>query len=283
MFRSVAWSIVVVFVVAGCSSRDGRDPRPLAPPARPPAPWVEEAPPTLRNALAGRTQAPLRVRVKRAYLGTGYAWLQVHDDDAAEAWVAVPALAATPTDAFTIAEYVVTDGHAAPIAGERIDAMLLATDVYGPDISLRTNGEDAVLDPLLPPIEVTGSAAISPVKVAPVGPTIAELRKRRGELVGHTVRLRAQVMRVIPRVAGLNWAWLRDGSAEGPDGSLLVGLRAAIEPGMVLELEGVLTADRALAGRRLDIVLEPARVAAAEAKGPATVAPPAQEPRGAAQ
>ncbi len=278
MLRNPFVALALFALLAACSNRPGRDPRPLAPPERPPAPWVEEAPPTLRNALAGKTQSPIRVRATRTYLGFGYAWMQVRDDDAAEAWVAVPALSATPTDAFSIAEYVVTDGRGSPIQDVRIDKLLLASDVYGPDIALRTNGEDAVLDPLLPPIEVTGAAALEPAKVTPLGPTIAEMRRRRDELVGHTVKLRAQAWRVIPRVAGLNWVWARDGSAEGPDGELLIGLRAAIEPGGVFEFEGVLTIDRQLAGRSLDVVLEPARFAAQQT--PKAAPAPAAQPRG---
>ncbi|MEY3014028.1 MAG: hypothetical protein RIT45_2763 [Pseudomonadota bacterium] len=278
MLRIPFVALALFALLAACSNRPGRDPRPLAPPERPPAPWVEEAPPTLRNALAGKTQSPIRVRATRTYLGFGYAWMQVRDDDAAEAWVAVPALSATPTDAFSIAEYVVTDGRGSPIQDVRIDKLLLASDVYGPDIALRTNGEDAVLDPLLPPIEVTGAAAVEPAKVTPLGPTIAEMRRRREELVGRTVKLRAQAWRVIPRVAGLNWIWARDGSAEGPEGELLIGLRAGIEPGGVFEFEGVLTIDRQIAGRSLDVVLEPARLAG---QAPPKAAPaPAAQPRG---
>ncbi len=278
MLRIPFVALALFALLAACSNRPGRDPRPLAPPERPPAPWVEEAPPTLRNALAGKTQSPIRVRATRTYLGFGYAWMQVRDDDAAEAWVAVPALSATPTDAFSIAEYVVTDGRGSPIQDVRIDKLLLASDVYGPDIALRTNGEDAVLDPLLPPIEVTGAAAVEPAKVTPLGPTIAEMRRRREELVGRTVKLRAQAWRVIPRVAGLNWIWARDGSAEGPEGELLIGLRAGIEPGGVFEFEGVLTIDRQIAGRSLDVVLERARLAG---QAPPKAAPaPAAQPRG---
>ena len=247
-------------LAVGCGD-GGRAPRPLAPPERAPAPLLASAPPTLRNALKQTTREPLRVRVQQAFLASSYAWLQVRDDDGVDAWVVTLPLAATPHDAVTLLDYVVVDGRDAPEIAGTVERTLLITDLMGPDLTLASIGDEAVLDPLLPPIEVTGLQAVD---VEPVGPRIAELHDRRNELAGTSVRLRAQVWRVIPRVAGLNWAIVRDGSAQGRRGLLLLGTRQALEPGSVLDVQGVLTVDRELGGRVHDVVLEPARVLGAD-------------------
>ena len=260
----------------------GRDPRPLAPPERAPAPWLAAATPTLRNALAGLTQEPVRTRVKRAFLGTSYALLEVTDDDAGMAWVVAPAIAATPTAVVTIGEYVPMDVSAVKMATDATppdlgDAqrVLLASDIFGPDVTLSSRGEEAVLDPLLPPIDPSGVQA---QEVKPVGPRIAELHEKRLALTGTPVHLRAQVWVVIPRVAGLNWGWVRDGSAEGRRGMVLVGTRQTMEPGAVVEFQGVLTADRLLGGRVHPVVLERARIVPSGNAAAPTAAPNAQAP-----
>ena len=263
---------LLALTLSGCGN-GGRDPRPLAPPERAPAPWLASAPPTLRNALAQTTREPLRVRVRRAILGTSFAWLQVGDDDASEAWVVTLPLAATPLEPVILSDYVVVGGADAPTAAGEVERALFVSDIAGSDATLAPTGDDVVLDPLLPPVEVTGLQAVD---VEPIGPRIAELHDRRAELAGSTVRLRAQVWRVIPRVAGLDWAIVRDGSAAGRRGTLLIGTRQAIEPGGVIEIQGVLTADRLLGGRVQSVVLEPARIVGADR--PATTAPAAPPP-----
>lgn len=258
--RLIAVGCLGLALVVGCGN-SGRAPRPLAPPERAPAPWLASAPPTLRNAIKQTTREPLRVRVQQAVLASSYAWLKVRDDDGVDAWIVTLPLAATPHDAVTLLDYVVVDGSDAPAIAGTVERTLLVTDLTGSDVTLASIGDEAVLDPLLPPIEVTGLQAVD---VDPVGPRIAELHDRRSELAGTSVRLRAQVWRVIPRVAGLNWAILRDGSAQGRRGLLLVGTRQAIEPGRILDIQGVLTVDRELGGRVHDVVLEPARVLVAD-------------------
>lgn len=275
--RLVALGCLGSLLVASCGN-SGRAPRPLAPPERAPAPWLASAPPTLRNALKQTTRDPLRVRVQQAYLANSYAWLKVRDDDGVDAWIVTLPLAATPHEAVTLFDYVVVEGGDAPEVVGELERTLLVTDLAGSDVTLASIGDEAVLDPLLPPIEVTGLQA---VEVEPVGPRIAELHDRRAELAGTSVRLRAQVWRVIPRVAGLNWAIVRDGSAQGRRGLLLLGTRQPLETGSVLEVQGVLTVDRELGGRVHDVVLEPARVLGADlpAEPTPTKANPAAPPR----
>ena len=218
------------------------------------------------------------MRVLQAYLATSFAWLKVRDDDGIDLWVVSLPLAATPQEPVTLLDYVVVDGQDAPEIAGTVELTLLVTDIVGADVTPASIGDEAVLDPLLPPIEVTGLQA---VEVEPVGPRIAELHDRRAELAGTSVRLRGQVWRVIPRVAGLNWAMVRDGSAQGRRGLLLLGTREPLEAGSVIDVQGVLTVDRQLGGRVHDVVLEPARVLGADlaAEPTPTVANPAPPQR----
>lgn len=270
--RRVTLSLVAATVLVACG-RGPRDPRPLAPPERAPAPWEAEAPPTLRNALLGKTSQPIRARVQRALLADGYAWLAVRDDDATDAWVVVPALAATPTQAVMLAEYSAIGGGDAPAVLGPIDRALLALDISGPDVALAPAGDDAVLDPLLPPLEVT---ALQQAPIDPIGPTIAALQDARDAWAGRTVQLRAQVWRVIPRVGGLDWAVVRDGSAPGSRGACLIATRQAIERGAIIDIQGTVTIDRRFGMGVAPLVLEPARIVATglAAEATPTAAPP---------
>ena len=272
-FNVVLMPALLALMLLGCG--DGsRTPRPLAPPVRAPAPWLEQAPPTLRNALAQRTREPLRLRVIRAVMSPGFSWLQVRDYEAAEAWVATPALSVTPTEAITVADYVVLDGDALPAGETRVEHILLASDVAGSDVQLAPSGDTEVLNPLLPPIETTATTAVKPSEFESIGPTLADLSAHRTKLAGHTVRVRAQAMQVMPRVAGLNWAWLRDSSTTMRSQWVLVAVRQAIEPGSVIDIEGVLTADRRIGDYRFAVVLDPARLLVKEADGEAAPATP---------
>ncbi len=244
---------------------------------------VEVHAPTIANALAGHSREPLQVRVTAARLGPRYAWLKI-EDETGSAWAVVPPIAATPTGTVTLSGWVRQRADDAAPEGAPEEARKAAADaapgdddkdlilwagrITGPGLQPVERAEEAVIDPVFAALEITGTVASArPPEIAPADHSIAALHLDRKRLEGKTVKIRGQVIHLVPDLSGRDWWLLRDGSgdddpfASGDKHVLLVAANAPITPGEVVLVEGTVLVDRAftLTGP-IPLALMPARV-----------------------
>ena len=259
-------ALLIATMLSSACSKDAPPPAQRAlPPPPPPAPIVERFEPTLANALADRTREPLLVTVSQVIERPSYAYLSV-TDGATNGWIIAPAMTVPLNSELTVEHYIRALDFEALEIDRRFDVVLLAARVNGAGVRLKETGEEAAVDPVLPASGVTQvQVSIRRVKVARADVVIAELRAQRADLTDRRIKLRGQVIRVVPRVRDRNWVWLRDASADGDFGSLPVVLDRAVEIGQVLLVEGRVSINRKFRiGGVHPVLLEDAVVLAVE-------------------
>ncbi len=235
--------LVGMLLLAACGKDEKKPQRPLPPPA-PPAPKIERVTPTLGHALAERTREALEVTVDESVEGPSYTYLKVHDTES-NGWVVAPALTVPDKAEITIEQYVHMRDFEALEIGRRFDHVLVALRVNGAGVVLKETGEEAAVDPVLPASGVTMTeVSIRRVKIAKADLLLAEVNAQSAELAGRRVKIRGQVLRVMPRIRDRNWIWLRDGSGEQRDATLAVVIDRPVDPGQVLLLEGRVSVNR---------------------------------------
>lgn len=229
---------------AACGKKAAPAPQESLPPPPPPPPRVERVAPTLGHALADRTREALIVTVSQVIERPSYTYMEV-SDETSSGWIIAPAMTVPLQTELTVEQYVrVLDFEALEI-NRHFDAVLLAARVNGAGVRLHDLGDEAAVDPVLLASGVTQvMVPIRRVQVALADVSVAELRARRVELADHRIKLRGQVIRVVPRIRDRNWVWLRDGSADGELGALPVVLDRPVETGQVLLVEGRVAHDR---------------------------------------
>ncbi len=261
----------IMAVLLPCFGSCGKEPEkraqvPLPPPA-PLAPTVERVEPSLAYALADKTRQPVTVTVDQAIETPSYTYLEVHDSTK-KGWVVAPALSVPAGAEITVEHYVrMLDFDALEIS-KRFDEVLVAARVNGVGVMLKETGEEAAVDPVLPASGVTmAEVSIRLVKITKGEHMLSEVIARADELAGKRIKIRGQVLRVVPRIRDRNWVWLRDGSGEQRRASLPVVIDRPVDPGQVLLLEGRVAVNRKfLIGGLHPVLLEDAVVLAVESE-----------------
>ncbi len=255
----------LLLMVGGCSKEAEKKAQlPLLPPP-PPAPTVERVAPSLAHALADRTRQALTVTVDQITETPSYSYLEIHDATA-KGWLIAPALTVPTAAEITIEQYVRVRDFEALEIGKRFDSVLVAARVNGAGVVLKETGEEAAVDPVLPASGVTvAEVSIRLVQVVKGDMRLNEVLARRTELDGQRIKVRGQVLRVVPRIRDRNWIWLRDGSGEQRGANLPVVIDRPVDPGQVLWLEGRVAIDRKFKiGGSHPVLLEDAVVLAVE-------------------
>lgn len=95
------------------------------------------------------------------------------------------------------------------------------------------------------------------------GKTVAEIWAGKTALAGKTVLIRAKIVKITPKVLGMNWLHLRDGSGVDGSNDLVVTTKAEVHVGEVVTVKGTLNTDKDFgAGYKYDVILEDATVIA---------------------
>jgi hypothetical protein len=97
----------------------------------------------------------------------------------------------------------------------------------------------------------------------PTGLRVSELRQRRRQLVGQSVKVRGIVVKTVPGVLDRTFVHVRDGSgrADGVEDDLTITTTTTPETGKALVFEGLVAVERDFgSGYRYDVLLENARV-----------------------
>lgn len=119
------------------------------------------------------------------------------------------------------------------------------------------------MPPNHPPI--TGSDApdvdLGSIDVPEGGVDIAGVYAKRGDLVGHSVRVRGRVVKFTGNVMGKNWVHIRDGSGGDGSNDLTVTTTAIVNVGDLIVVEGNLLTDQDFGyGYKYDVLVEDATV-----------------------
>ncbi len=93
------------------------------------------------------------------------------------------------------------------------------------------------------------------------GRTVAEIWSGRAALSGKTVIVRAKAVKVTPKILGMNWLHVRDGSGAEGNNDLVVTTKAEVNVGDVVTVSGTLNTDKDFgSGYKYDVILEDATV-----------------------
>lgn len=93
------------------------------------------------------------------------------------------------------------------------------------------------------------------------GKTVAEIWAEKTALAGKSVLIRAKVVKITPKVLGMNWLHMRDGSGVDGSNDLVVTTKADVHMGDVVTVQGTLNTDKDFgSGYKYDVIIEDAAV-----------------------
>ncbi len=108
---------------------------------------------------------------------------------------------------------------------------------------------------------MVADAGVSGVEKLAGGYDIAGIYAAKADLAGKTVKVRGRVVKFTPRVMGVNWIHIQDGSGSGKTADLTVTSDAEVQAGDLVVVEGTLSADKDFgAGYKYSAIIENATV-----------------------
>jgi hypothetical protein len=225
--------------------------------AEPPAPAAAEE----GLELAGQVLETIAV--------PNYTYLRLKTGEKTEAWAAVPTASVAVGSQVRVHNAAMMSAFSSPTLHRVFDTIYFGTlDGAGPAAARHAamGGPDhpgGFHDP-------GKKAAEQPIKIGkvkpaegPSGVTISDLRGKRQQFAGKSVRVRGVVVKVVSGVLDRTFVHVRDGSgrADGTDDDLTLTTTASPQNGSTVLIEGVVAADRDFgSGYRYDVILETARV-----------------------
>mgnify|MGYP007046921416 CR=1 FL=1 len=213
---------------------------------------------TLVQAITGKRSAPVTAQVVEIVESGAFTVLRLADEST-RAMVVTPAVSVAPDDSVTIRDFEVVRSFQARPGGRRYDVVLLAAHISGKSVRLRPFVE-AVHDPGpgLPPghpplperatVDVItirdGQVVIETVTgIEKADQAIVEIVGNREAFRDRFVKVRGKAVQVVTSL-GRTWVRLRDGSARGEQGELMVTTDVDVQAGDILLVEGTIGIDR---------------------------------------
>lgn len=95
---------------------------------------------------------------------------------------------------------------------------------------------------------------------APAGvKTVAQVLDQTADLAGHRVPVRGRVVKVVPKIMGMNWVHLRDGTGGEGGTHLTVTTKDNVTVGAIVTATGLISTDKDFgAGYHYDVIMEDA-------------------------
>lgn len=224
---------------------------------------------------------------------TDYTYLKVKTKGQSN-WVAIPATPVEEGQQVTYQQGMVMENFASKTLGRTFKTIIFSPGLINTDTSVvLDNGSeeesnstfaDAIKKEQQQPQpgaveqqQSAGSAgATVPFKEINVTPatgensyTVAELFAKAKELDGETVRLRARIVKINPRIMGTNWIHLQDGTGDPMQNShdLVATSEVVPQVDQVVVVEGKMTANKDFGfGYKYDALLEEAVFKTAESE-----------------
>jgi hypothetical protein len=233
------------------------------------APPTVAAPPA---SAAAEEALELQGRVLETIAVPNYTYLRLKTGETTEAWAAVPTASVSVGSQVSVHNAAMMTAFSSPTLHRVFDAIYFGTlDGAAPT---RGAGPHALGMPAssggFHDAKRGGPTADQPIKVGkvkpaegPLGVTVSDLRAKRQQFAGKSVRVRGVVVKAVPGVLDRTFVHLRDGSgrADGVDDDLTLTTTTTPETGSTVLFEGVVAADRDFgSGYKYDVIVETARV-----------------------
>ena len=177
-----------------------------------------------------------------------YTYLQVRSADKT-IWAAASKFEAKVGERVTVPGGMVMKNFTSPTLGRTFD------EIYFTEVVLHEGEEAPGMPTGLPPghpaigkMDATKPTAPSAeVITQPKGAlSIAAIHEQRTELAGKEVTVRGRVTSYTPRVMGLNWVHLVDGSGAGDSGELVLNTKSETKLDEIITARGVVAVDENL-------------------------------------
>ncbi len=221
----------------------------------------------------------------------GYSYFKV-DTGAGEEWVAVTQAPIKVGDEVSYYAGLVMENFESKTLGRTFDSIVFSNGLVGDETAalpqqvtvdsgsggetsfeatMQAEGGQSAVDPGMESPgslkAVTEPAAVSVAKASGDNAyTISEIYAKGAELNGQTVRVRAKVQKVSPKIMGKNWLHLQDGSGDAASNThdlVATTMAEGIGKGNEVTIEGVLAANKDFgAGYVYSVIVEDATVTA---------------------
>jgi hypothetical protein len=234
------------------------------------APSAVAAPP---GSGAPEEGLELQGRVLETISVPNYTYLRLKTGETTEAWAAVPTASVSVGAQVRVHNAAMMSAFSSPTLHRVFDTIYFGmldgtapAAAAGPHAALGApENSGGFHDP-----KRGGQAGDKPITVGkvkpaagPSGVTVSDLRAKRQQFAGKSVRVRGVVVKTVPGVLDRTFVHLRDGSgrADGVDDDLTLTTTTTPETGSTVLFEGVVAADRDFgSGYKYDVILETARV-----------------------
>jgi hypothetical protein len=230
------------------------------------APSAVVAPPASAVAEEG---LELQGRVLETISVPNYTYLRLKTGETTEAWAAVPTASVAVGSQARVHNAAMMSAFSSPTLHRVFDTIYFGTlDGAGPTAGPHAaqgvpENSGGFHDPKRgAPAEPIKVGKVKPAE-GPSGVTVSDLRAKRQQFAGKSVRVRGVVVKAVPGVLDRTFVHLRDGSgrADGVDDDLTLTTTTTPETGKTMLFEGVVAAERDFgSGYKYDVILETARV-----------------------
>jgi hypothetical protein len=262
-----ALAIAAGFVAAGLQVVHAADGHTQVASALPP---VAAAPPA---SVASEEGTTIEGEVLEAIDVPNYTYLRLKTGEAHEAWTAVPSAKVPVGSRARVHNAALMTAFSSPTLHRVFESIYFgvldgsgaAPAGHGHPAGQAMDSPHAAMGMPAGPAASGKPVTVGKVKPAegPSGVTVAELRAKKPQFAGKSVRVRGVVVKTVPGVLDRTFVHVRDGSgrADGVDDDLTITMATTPETGSTVLLEGVVAADRDFgSGYKYDVIIESARV-----------------------
>lgn len=214
----------------------------------------------------GATGATIQGTVVETTNASRYTYVQI-DTGKEKIWAAGPMVAVKVGDSVSIAAGEPNKNFHSPTLKRTFTELYFVGAISPAGGACPTGAADApALPPGHPELKIAAGGASSNVAPEVIqkpegGKTVAEIWANKSELSGKSVVIRAKVVKVIPKVMGMNWLHLRDGTGIEGRNDLTVTTKAIVKVGQVITASGLLSTDKDFgSGYKYDVIMEEATV-----------------------
>ncbi len=207
-----------------------------------------------------------KVKVEEVIQTTSYTYMKVKEKKL-RYWIAVVRQEAAPGESYSYSTaYEMTN-----FKSNELDRTF-QTIFFVQDLSDGSGGSVGAMNPMgsmmqpqKPRIALNEEISVDP---AAGGISIGDLFRNRSDYSSKKVRIRGQVVKVVPEVMNKNWVHIQDGTSDSGNFDLTVTTREVLVAGDVVTFEGTISLDKDFgAGYIYAVILEDAAVIEKKAAG----------------
>jgi hypothetical protein len=217
------------------------------------------------GSMQGTAEGSLSGVVVETTNASRYTYVQI-DTGKEKIWAAGPVFAVKVGDRVTVEGGMPAKNFKSKVLNRTFPDLTLAGSITLAGGECPSHAEGAGKMPAgHPSITGKGEMAAAPdmavIQKPEGGKTVAEIWSDKAALSGKTVLVRGKVVKVTPKILGMNWLHLRDGSGAEGSNDLVVTTKAEVKAEDVVTVSGTLNTDKDFgSGYKYDVILENATV-----------------------